>query len=126
MIDYGGHDWAAVIGADLEIGDPPVAYCCQNCGRVISGLIVVVSSSPAHEAWLQRFLAQPEHAAAEVQRNPLLDGSAYVVDPRSVDLQPCPAAPPAVVLWTDRGLIDTWGIRLRPTSGELFGRIKLA
>lgn len=88
-----GHDWAAIIGADLETGDPPIAYCCQGCGRVIPGQIVMVSRYAADDAWLIGWLSLPENAAAEVRRVEIPPGAAYVADPRAVELSLClPAA----------------------------------
>jgi hypothetical protein len=115
-----GHDWAAIIGAELETGDPPVAYCCQRCGRVLPGLILMVS--PQDEAWLQGWLALPEHEGAEVHRVHIPAGAAYVADPRAVDLAPCSTGPAAAGGW----LHDAWlrHERLHEPTGPL-GRIKI-
>ncbi|HKQ62448.1 MAG TPA: hypothetical protein VJS92_14245, partial [Candidatus Polarisedimenticolaceae bacterium] len=77
----------------MEVGDPPIVHCCQNCGRVIPGLIVIVSRHSADDAWLKGWLALPEHRGAEVQRVEIPVGAAYVADPRAVELSLClPAA----------------------------------
>jgi hypothetical protein len=126
MIDYGGHDWAAVIGAKLEAGDPPVAYVCQFCGRVLPGLIVIVSSLGGDDVWLQQWLALPEHAGAEVQRTVLPTGTAYVADPRAVDLQACLAAESMIAWAAGLGAGPPFGARLaRPATGDTFRKVKI-